>query len=83
VEAPRPEGRGDALDEQVAAWCARGEIGHAASAILHELGPGLCGYLTAVLRNDDDAHDVLAEVAVHLLTALPRFRGDRPGKTWN
>lgn len=82
AEASRPEGRGDALDAAVAAWCTRGDVGEAVSAILRELGPGLGGYLAAILRNDDDAHDVLAEVAVQLLTALPRFRGDSTVKTW-
>ena len=76
------EARSDTLDDRVATLCARGDHGAATAAIVRELGPGLCGYLIAVLRDEDAAQDVLADVAVHVLTALPRFRGDSTVKTW-
>jgi RNA polymerase sigma-70 factor (ECF subfamily) len=76
------EARSDTLEERVATLCARGEYGAATEAIVRDLGPGLCGYLIAVLRDDDAAQDVLADVAVHVLTALPRFRGDSTVRTW-
>ncbi len=82
MNAPQPRPREASLDEQVAALCARGDVGAAAAAILDVLGPGLCGYLAVVLRDEDAARDVLADVAVHLLTGLHRFRGDSLVKTW-
>ena len=72
----------DALDAQVAAHLACGDAGAAAAAVVRALGPGLLGYLVAVLRDEEDARDVLAEVAEHLLTSLPRFRGECAVKTW-
>ena len=36
--------------------------------------PTVLGYLTAVLRNEDDAHDVFSQFAEDLWTGLPGFR---------
>jgi RNA polymerase sigma-70 factor (ECF subfamily) len=70
------------LDAEVAACLARGDTGAAASAVMRALGPGLLGYLAAVLRDVEDARDVAGEVAEQLLTSLPRFRGECAVKTW-
>ncbi len=82
MSPPVSEARSDTLEGRVATLRARGDHSAATAAILRELGPGLCGYLIAVLRDENDAQDVLADVAVHVLTALPRFRGDSTVKTW-
>jgi RNA polymerase sigma-70 factor, ECF subfamily len=66
----------------VAARLAHHDVAGAAGEVIRALGPGLLGYLMAILRDEDDARDVLAEVAEHVLTALPRFRGDSTVKTW-
>ena len=70
------------LDGDVATLLARGDASSAAASVVRALGPGLLGYLTALLRDEDNARDVLAEVAEHVLIALPRFRGDSTVKTW-
>jgi RNA polymerase sigma-70 factor (ECF subfamily) len=82
VTAPSTPDAPAALDLRVAALVAAGDGGAAATAILGDLGPGLLGYLTAILRDDDDAREVLAAVAEHLLTAVTRFRGESTVKTW-
>lgn len=84
MSAPCPEvhDAGVELDATVAACLARGDVGAAAAAIVGALGPGLLGYLVTVLRAEDEARDVLAEVAEHLLTSLGRFRGACSVKTW-
>jgi RNA polymerase sigma-70 factor (ECF subfamily) len=66
----------------VAARLARHDVSGAAAEVVRALGPGLLGYLVAILRDEDDARDVLAEVAEHVLTALPRFRAESTVKTW-
>jgi RNA polymerase sigma-70 factor, ECF subfamily len=71
-----------AVELDVAARLAEGDIAGAAAAIVRTLGPGLFGYLAALLRDDEEARDVLAEVAEHLLTGLHRFRGACTVKTW-
>jgi RNA polymerase sigma-70 factor (ECF subfamily) len=77
--APAPA---TSLDERVLALVAAGDTGAAAAAILRDLGPGLLGYLSAVLRDDDDGREVLAATAEQLLTAVGRFRGESSVRTW-
>jgi RNA polymerase sigma-70 factor (ECF subfamily) len=81
LEPPLPHPPGS-LDERVLALVAAGDRGAAAAAILHDLGPGLLGYLSAILRDDDDGREVLAATAEQLLTAVGRFRGDSAVRTW-
>jgi RNA polymerase sigma-70 factor (ECF subfamily) len=71
-----------ALEVEVATRLAHADVGGAVAAIVRALGPGLYGYLSAILRNDEDARDVLGDVTEHLLTSLPRFRGECGVKTW-
>jgi RNA polymerase sigma-70 factor (ECF subfamily) len=79
VRAPEAD---DPLDRDVALRLASADLGGAVAAVLRALGPGLTGYLSALLRDDDDVREVLADVAEHLLTSLPRFRGECRVKTW-
>ena len=42
----------------------------------------MLGYLTAVLRNEDDAHDVFSQFAEDLWKGLPGFRRESAVRTW-
>jgi RNA polymerase sigma-70 factor (ECF subfamily) len=56
-----------------------GDVSGAATEALRGFGPQILGYLTAVLRNEDDAHDVFAE---DLWKGLPGFRRESQVRTW-
>jgi RNA polymerase sigma-70 factor (ECF subfamily) len=64
-----------ALDEEVVALLARGELEPALERVLRAHGPGVLGYLENVLGDPDDARDVLQKVAEDLWEWLPSYRG--------
>jgi RNA polymerase sigma-70 factor (ECF subfamily) len=49
---------------------------------LRGYGPQVLGYLTAVLRDEDDAHDVFSQFAEDLWRGLPGFRREAAVRTW-
>jgi RNA polymerase sigma-70 factor (ECF subfamily) len=59
-----------------------GDVSGAASEALRGFGPQVLGYLTAVLRNEDDAHDVFSQFAEDLWKGLPGFRRESAVRTW-
>ena len=61
---------------------AAGDPGGAAALVVRELGPGLLGYLVAVLGTESDGREVFGEVVEELLTSIARFRGESKVKTW-
>ena len=70
------------VDLEVAGALASGAPGRAAGIVVRALGPGLFGYLVAILRNEGDAREVFSEVAEEVLTSIARFRGESSIKTW-
>jgi RNA polymerase sigma-70 factor, ECF subfamily len=59
-----------------------GDVSGAATEALRGFGPQVLGYLTAVLRNEDDAHDVFSQFAEDLWRGLPGFRRESSVRTW-
>jgi RNA polymerase sigma-70 factor (ECF subfamily) len=59
-----------------------GDISGAATEALRGYGPQVLGYLTAVLRDEDDAHDVFSQFAEDLWRGLPGFRRESAIRTW-
>ena len=59
-----------------------GDLSGAATEALRGLGPQVLGYLTAVLRDEDDAHDVFSQFAEDLWKGLGGFRRESSVRTW-
>ena len=70
------------LEEQIAELMERGDFKAAATISLQGLGPQVLGYLTAVLRDEDDARDVFSQFAEDLWKGLPGFRGECSFRAW-
>jgi RNA polymerase sigma-70 factor, ECF subfamily len=69
-------------DEAVLACLERGDIDGAATLLLRAQGPGLLRYLHSVLRDENAACEVMAEVSVLLWRDLPSFRRQSSLRTW-
>lgn len=63
-----------ALEAQIAAALASGDISRAATVAIRGYGPEILRYARTVCRSPDDAADVFAEFAVRLWRALPGIR---------
>jgi RNA polymerase sigma-70 factor (ECF subfamily) len=72
----------EALERDVRDRCARGDFAGAATIALEGYGPELLGFLTALLRNEDDAADVFATVCESFWKALPTFAWASSLRTW-
>lgn len=70
------------LEEQIAEPLKRGDFKAAATLAIQGYGPQVLGYLTAVLKDEDDARDVFSQFAEDLWKGLPGFRGDCSLRAW-
>jgi RNA polymerase sigma-70 factor, ECF subfamily len=70
------------VEDRIAELRARGDLEGAATAALRGYGPQVLGYLTAVLKDEDDARDVFSQFAEDLWKGLPGFRGECPLRAW-
>ena len=70
------------LEPRILALLDAGDISGAATEALRGFGPQVLGYLTAVLRDEDDAHDVFSQFAEDLWRGLPGFRRESAVRTW-
>ncbi len=68
-------------DAEIRALLERGEVDAAATAALESLGPGIFGYLSTLLE-EDDARDAFSMFAEDLWKGLPGFRGDASLRSW-
>jgi RNA polymerase sigma-70 factor (ECF subfamily) len=76
--APDP----DALEARLAALLDAGALADTATLVVHGYGPGILGYLTALLREPDAAREAFAEFGLELWKGLPRFERRSSVKTW-
>jgi RNA polymerase sigma-70 factor (ECF subfamily) len=70
------------VDAEVSARLAAGDPGGAAACVVEGLGPGVLGYLVAILGSRDDGEEVFAQVVEQVLTGIAGFRGESTVKTW-
>jgi RNA polymerase sigma-70 factor (ECF subfamily) len=70
------------LEPRLLALLDAGDLSGAATEALRGYGPQVLGYLTAVLRDEDDAHDVFSQFAEDLWRGLPGFRRESSIRTW-
>ena len=59
-----------------------GDLRAAATAAIEGYGGEVCGYLAAILRDDEQARDVFADTAVEVWRDLPHFRWEASFRTW-
>jgi RNA polymerase sigma-70 factor (ECF subfamily) len=60
----------------------RGDADAAATLAIEQLGPQVLGYLTAVLRSEDEAREVFSQFAEDLWKGLTGFRRESSLRTW-
>jgi RNA polymerase sigma-70 factor (ECF subfamily) len=70
------------LEARITALLDADDLAGAATEALRGYGPQVLGYLTAVLRDDDDARDVFSQFAEDLWRGLPGFRRESAVRTW-
>jgi len=70
------------LDARVRALLSQGQNKEAASLAIHELGPQVLSYLSAILRSEADAYEVFSQFAEDLWRGLPTFRGEASLRGW-
>ena len=70
------------LEPRILALLDAGDLSGAATEALRGYGPQVLGYLTAVMRDEDDAHDVFSQFAEDLWRGLPGFRRESSIRTW-
>lgn len=58
------------------------DLGAAATLAIEAYGGEVCGYLAAVLADDEQAREVFAETAAELWRDLSRFRWQASLRTW-
>ena len=59
-----------------------GDVKGAATEAIRAYGPQVLGYLTAVLKDEDDARDVFSQFAEDLWRGLPGFRRECSLRAW-
>jgi RNA polymerase sigma-70 factor (ECF subfamily) len=70
------------LEQRILSLLDEGDMPAAATEALRGYGPQVLGYLNAVLRNEDDAHDVFSQFAEDLWKGLGGFRRESAVRTW-
>ncbi len=70
------------LESQVREALERGDGDAAATAAIRGYGPSVLGYLTALLKDEDDARDAFSVFAEDLWKGLPGFRGECSMRAW-
>ncbi|HET8724662.1 MAG TPA: sigma-70 family RNA polymerase sigma factor [Anaeromyxobacteraceae bacterium] len=72
----------DDIEARILALLDAGDVSGAATEAIRGYGPQILGYLTAVLRDEDQAHDVFSQFAEDLWRGLPGFRRESAVRTW-
>jgi len=70
------------LERRLEALIDGGALADAATEVIRGYGPGILGYLGALLREDEAAREAFSEFAEELWKALPRFARKSSVKTW-
>ena len=72
----------DALEEVIGRHLDGAAFEAAATAIVRGYGPEIFGYLIALARDEDRAHDVFSQFCEDLWRGLSGFRRDSSARTW-
>lgn len=71
-----------ALEAELRELFDAGDLSGAATLAVRGYGAEVCGYLAAVLRDDEQARDVFADTTAELWKDLPGFRWESSLRTW-
>lgn len=71
------------LEQTIASHLAAGEHAQAATTALTKLGPQILGYIHAMVRDEDAAHDVFGRFSEELWKSIGSFRAESSFKTWS
>jgi RNA polymerase sigma-70 factor, ECF subfamily len=71
-----------ALEDEIAALCARGDFAGAATRTIGGYGPELLGFLAAVVGDVDAADDVFSTLCEDVWRGLPSFERRASVRTW-
>jgi RNA polymerase sigma-70 factor (ECF subfamily) len=72
----------EALEQELRALLAGGQLEAAATLALRRYGPELLGFLVALLRDHDDAADVFSQLCEDAWRGLAGFQGRSSVRTW-
>lgn len=70
------------VEAQIRAASTAGDLDTATTLAIRQYGPELLGYLHAITRDHDLAHEVFAIACERLWAALPSFRWESSLRTW-
>lgn len=72
----------DETEAEIDARRRAGDATGAATLAIRAYGPQILGYLTAILRDDDDAADAFSAFCEDVWRGLAGFRGESAVRTW-
>src|SRR5829696_6670300 len=72
----------DALEDVIERHLNGADFDAAATTIVRGYGPEVFGYLIALTRDEDRAHDVFSQCCEDLWRGLSGFRRDASARTW-
>ena len=78
----RPVAIDPELEKTIAAHLSAGDHAQAATVALGALGPQILGYIHAMIRDEDAAHDVFGRFSEELWKSMGTFRAESSFKTW-
>jgi len=70
------------IEDRLKHHLAAGQLEQAASLAIKEYGPGVLGFLSAVLRDNAEADEIMAMVCLDLWAGLTTFRAESTFRTW-
>jgi RNA polymerase sigma-70 factor (ECF subfamily) len=70
------------IETELATLLDAGDAARAATAAIKGYGPEVLGYLTAILRDDDDAADAFSVFCEDLWRGIAAFRRESSVRTW-
>jgi RNA polymerase sigma-70 factor (ECF subfamily) len=77
-----PDPGREEVEARIAERLAASDLREAAALVIRSYGPQILGYLCALLRDEEAAHDVFSQFAEDLWNGLPGFRGEASARVW-
>src|SRR5438105_3513848 len=71
-----------AVEQEIAACLDRGDLRGAATHVLRGHGPGLLGYLMALLRDEAMAREAFSQLGEEIWKSIGAFRRESACRTW-
>jgi RNA polymerase sigma-70 factor (ECF subfamily) len=75
-------GQREALEREIGDACKRGDFERATAVAIEGFGPELLGFVAAMLRNEDDAHDAFSQLCEDIWRGLSDFQHRSTFRTW-